>query len=451
MHRHEAGRTATTIHTIMLKRPWHPCRLVLASLGLFLTAHAYAATYYVDPAKGKMTNSGSSSSPWSTLEAVFAAKKTFAAGDTIILRNGYHGFPTVRGKNSGNVTIRPESGHKPKLRKLLFTDASRWVVKDLDISPLHAGSSSYDTGRTVEMAKSSSYITLQDCLIRSVFSVSGWTLSQWQTGRLGTAVFCRAPYSTITGNEIRNVGGGITVYTEAHHTVVSYNVIDTIRDDGFRGLASDCRFEYNTLRNMYAIDSNHDDAFQSWTVGADGKVGTGVLRNVVLRGNVFISYTDPNQPWKASMQGIALFDGLYENWVIENNVIITDMWHGIALYGGRNCRIVNNTVVKNPINAKAYTPWIQVSPDPSGTASSGTTVHNNLTTKLNFSGSGSVQNNLITTSYTSHFVDFAKFNVRLKSSSTAVNKGASTYAPKIDADLRTRSAPVDIGAFEYLP
>ena len=151
------------------------------------------------------------------------------------------------------------------------------------------------------------------------------------------------------------------------------------------------------------------------------------------------------------MQGIALFDGLYENWVIENNVIITDMWHGIALYGGRNCRIVNNTVVKNPINAKAYTPWIQVSPDPSGTASSGTTVHNNLTTKLNFSGSGSVQNNLITTSYTSHFVDFAKFNVRLKSSSTAVNKGASTYAPKIDADLRTRSVPVDIGAFEYLP
>ena len=36
---------------------------------------------------------------------------------------------------------------------------------------------------------------------------------------------------------------------------------------------------------------------------------------------------------------------MFVDWVIENNVVIVDHWHGITLGGARNCRIVNNTVI----------------------------------------------------------------------------------------------------------
>lgn len=40
-----------------------------------------------------------------------------------------------------------------------------------------------------------------------------------------------------------------------------------------------------------------------------------------------------------------MFDGWYDDFVVENNLIITNTYHGIAFYGARNCKIVNNTVV----------------------------------------------------------------------------------------------------------
>src|SRR5688572_12088304 len=56
--------------------------------GIYLLfATASAATYHVDPASGQMSNPGTASQPWSTLEAVFAANKTFAAGDVILLKS----------------------------------------------------------------------------------------------------------------------------------------------------------------------------------------------------------------------------------------------------------------------------------------------------------------------------------------------------------------------------
>lgn len=424
-----------------------PVRLLLL-LGLCAIIPASAATYYVDPAKGRIDNPGTSSKPWNTLEAVFAARKKFAAGDVILLRSGFHGAPVIKGRNSRDVTIRPDSGQKPTLALLDFKDASHWVVSGLDICPLHAGPKKFTNSRVVYMYPGSSHLTLKDCRIRSAFSISGWKESDWKT-KVGGAVAVRAPHSTVTGNQIENVANGIFVFAEGHNSVISYNVIDSVRDDGFRGNANDCRFEYNTLKNMYAIDGNHDDAFQSFTQGKGG-VGSGVIRNVVLRGNVFISYTDPKQPYKAVMQGIACFDGMYENWVIENNVIMTETWQGLTLMGAKNCRIVNNTVIKNPISARSPSPWIRVTPHKNGKRSSGNIVRNNITSSLSANSSiGTVDRNLVTTDYLNVFVDWKKFDLRLRASSPAINAGSSQHAPTHDADLRKRSNPVDLGAYEH--
>lgn len=430
----------------MIFRPV-PARLILL-LCLAAAIPLSAATYYVDPAKGRINNPGTSSKPWNTLEAVFDARKKFSAGDVILLRNGFHGAPVIKGRNSRDVTIRPDSGHKPRLATLDFKDASHWVVTGLDICPLHAGPKKHTNSRVVYMYPGSSHLTLKDCRIRSVFSVAGWKESDWKN-KVGGALAVRAPYSTVSGNQIENVANGIFVFAEGHHTVVAYNVVDSVRDDGFRGNASDCRFEYNTLRNMYAIDGNHDDAFQSFTQGRRG-VGSGVIRNVVLRGNVFISYTDPKQPYKAVMQGIACFDGMYENWVIENNVIMTETWHGLTMMGAKNCRIVNNTVVKNPVSARSPSPWIRVTSHKSGKRSSGNIVRNNITSSLSANSSiGAVDKNLVTTNYLNVFSAWKKFDLRLSASSPAINAGSNQGAPTHDADLRKRSNPIDLGAYEH--
>ena len=126
--------------------------------------------------------------------------------------------------------------------------------------------------------------------------------------------------------------------------VVERNVIENFSGDGLRGLGDYGVFEFNTVKNCYDVNANHDDGFQSWSVGPGG-VGTGVVRGIVLRGNRILNYEDPNQPHRGTLQGIGCFDGFFEDWIIENNEILTDHWHGITLSGARNCRIVNNTVV----------------------------------------------------------------------------------------------------------
>jgi hypothetical protein len=71
-------------------------------------------------------------------------------------------------------------------------------------------------------------------------------------------------------------------------------------------------------------------------------------------------------------------------WVVENNVVLTDHWHGISFYGARNLRIVNNAVDPGP-------PWIMVTAHKGGTPSRDTLVRNNLTTDLSVSGDNVVR------------------------------------------------------------
>jgi hypothetical protein len=142
-------------------------------------------------------------------------------------------------------------------------------------------------------------------------------------------------------------------------------------------------YEYNRVQNDYVEDPpdpNHDDGFQSWSVGPGG-VGTGEVRNVVLRGNVFVNHTNPAHPLRTSMQAIGCFDGWFVNWVVENNVVITDHWHGISFLGMRDSRIVNNTVI-DLVAGRPGPPWIAVNPHKNLTPSSNVIVRNNLGHRL---------------------------------------------------------------------
>ena len=282
--------------------------LFFAALFLILTAPlGWSASYYVDPATGSMSNPGTAASPWSTLEAVFTANKTFVAGDVIYLRSGYHGLPQVKGNNTGMVTIQPDTGAAPKLKRIVFKTGAYWTVTGLDICPENAGAGTYETGRhMVEIQSTCNHITVQNCTIKQALNTAGWLDTDWKTRfGAGSGVYVTSPNTLIANNQLENVSFGITVGKTAPFSQISSNTITAFYNDGMRGLADDCVFADNLLQDSYVNDSNHDDFFQSWSTDATGAVGKGTVYRITLRGNIFISRRNAAQPYYAPRRASA--------------------------------------------------------------------------------------------------------------------------------------------------
>ncbi len=427
-----------------------------------LCLQASAASYYCDPATGSMANIGSFSSPWSTLQAVFSANKSFQPGDTIFLRNGYHGMPIVKGLNTGYVTIQPQSGHVPMLRRLTVTDGKNWIISGLKISPVYAGI--HEKTTYVTISAGSSFITLKNCNVSAMHpdSVAIWPADTVRA-RMGDGIFVRGRNCFITEDTIRETYFALQVVKTATGSVASKNYILHFGGDGMRGLADSCNFEYNKVLGHYSFpgDQNHPDGFQSWSLNSSNVVGADTVKNVVIRGNTIINLIDRNQPFAndnptAGLQGIGNFDGFSKNWLIENNLIVTNMWHGIALLGAVNCKIINNTVMPNPMRLNNYRPWITVGKHKNGESGFGNVVMNNLIFENSNDYDGTtLVSNLLSKDTLGHFVDFRNLDFHLKATSTAVNAGmayhagTNTSAPTIDLDKAERSLSYEIGAYEY--
>lgn len=415
---------------------------------------AHAADYYVDPASGSMANAGTASRPWSTLEAVFAANKTFAPGDRILLRSGFHGSPVVKGNNSANVTILPDGSAVPRLRLLDVASASRWVITGLDVCPEHTGASQYlTTGALLNIQVAASRITIDNCRFRGALSNVGWSEAQWNS-RVTRGALIKGTYSILRNNVIETTSHGLAISHEADFSQVIGNTVRDFTHDGMNGHADDCLFENNLVTGCYlssASNGNHDDLFQS-TSKVNGVVGAGAVYRVMLRGNRFICYSDTANTLQQSSQGISGFDGMYEGWVIENNLVVTNHANGIVLNGAINCRIVNNTVARYPGVSGGADPSIQIHPHNNGTPASGNIIRNNFApgaTKYE-SGGGVIDHNIKSSSYTTYFTNYAGLDFTLKSSSPAIGAGSTSSAPTIDILGRPRSVPYDIGAYEFI-
>ena len=102
-------------HTAAMKR-LAACFLLLVSCGLCRRNDLLCGP----GPPGSMANSGSSVSPWSTLEAVFAANKTFSARRRPSAAvPAFHGLPQIKGTNAAVVSIVPSVGAHPTLRRLI--------------------------------------------------------------------------------------------------------------------------------------------------------------------------------------------------------------------------------------------------------------------------------------------------------------------------------------------
>ncbi len=431
--------------------------------------------FYIDPSAGSMTNDGSSNSPWRTLQEViengFIETRDYKnkpavegsemitvnpgapvkSGDTIVLRNGFHGRLEISGAyNNDYITIMADEGCQPEFSSVFIRSSSKWKISGLTISPTFASVYTDDTLINLESHNWQGplrNITIDSCTAYSVTDSSAWTIDDWNS-LCPNGITANGEGITIRNNYLKNVNFGISV--SGRYALVKGNTIENFAGDGMRGIGNDMFFEYNTVKNCYAVNANHDDGFQSWSLKVNNEPPR---ERVVLRGNTIINYVDPAQPFRGTLQGIGLFDGPYIDWVIENNLIIVDHWHGISIYEGHNCRIVNNTVVD--INGVTPGPsWIMITDHKDGTLSTGCVIRNNIANSITAAEGVEEDHNFRISfeQYENIFVSPSSFDFHLKPGASVIDTGINLLAPPIDKDGngRANSRTIDPGAYEFV-
>lgn len=338
-----------------------------------------------------MSNDGSSRAPWSTLQEVIAkgliankaykqpyqqggellpvsSKGIIRPGDVIYLRSGNHGDVALRGVNDNFITIEAEQGHKPVIRRLTSYGTSKWIVRGITFH-------SQSGGWLVEFFDHnwqgpSDNIIFEKNDLFSTTDASAWTIQDWKSQGM-SGIITSATCSTIKNNRLTNIRFGIKIM--GRHTLVDSNVINHFADDGIDILAGNVSVVGNRITNNHGIDDgNHNDGIQGWTVkGA-------INENVLIANNVIINSTTPSLPLPGEMQGIAIFDGKWQNVRVLNNCVVTNHWHGIALYGVRDSIVEGNRVSGTDPRKP---PWITVKdmkPAQGGTPPHNVVVKNNL-------------------------------------------------------------------------
>ena len=447
---------------------------LLFAVALFVSCGAAGTEFHIDPINGSLSGDGSIAAPWPSVQALIDNQMIESTnwqslppdsstplvirnegapvkgGDTLLLATGDYGALDIVGYyNSSMITIAPEPGAQPKFSRILLRASANWTLHGLQVSPSYA--EPYENTTMIQLDTHSWHgpvkdLAVKDCSLFSVDDTSGWSLADWNE-LPANGIASDGTNIVLRNNHLKNVNFGISI--DAEHALVENNVIENFAGDGIRGLGNYSTYAYNTVKNCYDVNENHDDGFQSWSYGSGG-VGTGEVIGVTLRGNTIINYENPDQPFRGTLQGIGCFDGTFVDWVVENNLVFTDHWHGITLLGARNCRVVNNTVLDQNAE-KPGPPWIEIGDHKNGTAPVNSLVRNNLTSSLN-NADGVVEDcNVIIDDPSTLFIDPDSGDFHLQQDSALVDAGCAELAPLVDRDrlVRPSGARVDIGAYEY--
>ncbi len=441
---------------------------------MIVFSNVYSNTFYIDPVNGSNSGDGTLASPWKTLEEVINANliesKSYVppydsnnpqlviknegapikAGDTLMLYSGLHGDIFLKNYiNDQNITVMNVPEHTPIFKRLHLQAGKNWVFSGIKISSEPYGE--YINGKLVFLESHNwrgpvSNIKIENCHVYS--TTEPWTTAEDWVNKVSSGIYTSRGTNMIevNNNVVENIRFGIGISGDYEN--ISGNIIKNFSGDGIRIIGSNSVVEKNIIKNCYDVDNNHDDGIQSFTTGGY------IADNNIIRQNIILNYEDPNQPLLGRLQGIGCFDGPYNNWIVENNLVVVDHWHGISLYSAINCSVINNTVLDPEPSSDVGPSWIAVR-DEGDLLSSDCTVKNNVANTISVTENTTVSNNTelqMLTDYSANFVDYSTFDFHLLETSQLIDSADNTIAPNIDLDGNERpsgSLP-DIGAYEYI-
>lgn len=438
---------------------------------LLTIVRSQAASFYIDPSLGKQTNDGSITAPWRTLEEVVsdgliqsyvyqplpynAASSKLVAfnisapvqpGDTLILRSGLHGNLFLKNYNNAlPITLMAGPGETPVLEEVHLQACSNWILDGLTVSSEPYGH--YLSDKLIYLESHgwqgpTKNITIRNCHIYS--TKSPWTNAADWVNKASDGLFIKADSVLAQGNILENVHFGLTASGDYIQAIG--NQIINFSGDGMRILGSYILFDGNTIKNCYDVDENHDDGIQSFTTNGH------IVDHNIIRNNVILNYEDPDQPLLGPLQGIGCFDGFYNDWLIENNLICVNHWHGITLLGANNCRIIHNTVIDPTPDEEPGPSWIRIDDHKDGRKSSNCVVANNIANRIIADADTSGNFELRTyQQYREQFVDYTNYDFHLLAHSTLIDRGTANYGNGFDAEgtIRPQGAQVDPGCYEF--
>ena len=438
--------------------------------------------FYVDPVNGSMTGDGSMANPWRTLQEVWTSKLingvdqssgVVHAGDVIYLLTGNHGALDIspyRGSkkvaNTDYITLEAAPGHRPVMNSIRFTTCAKWIVRGITFEnpPVMT------TKPSLIYAGKCTDIILDSNTICSAENAVEWTPEEWPTLCAEFGInFNVVRRATVSNNTIKAVHNGITL--RGSSLLVTGNTIDYFANDGIQFSSSDTIISHNIVSNHYGLwhDGYHHDGMQGWTAYDET-----FTTNVVIDSNMVLASTGaystiPAAPTGAGddyMQGISIFDGVWDHLTVTNNVVTAAAYHGMSFYCPNDSVIANNIVIGK---SSTYTSWLGIFKSKTGINPTNVIVRNNIAEKfslletgvafdhnLTFVRSGPVwQRDAIPVinpleTFVTYQPSLALFDFRLKLGSPAIGTGSALNAPEFDIlSIPRNPLQMDMGAYAY--
>ena len=471
--------------------------VLAAAAGLSLTASAALAcdqpkdfsggrVFHVDPARGAANGDGSSGHPWRSLaDALDPARGLVAAprqrrqpdgsfaiapasggpihaGDIIELASGDYGDLKITGyANRDYIAIAAAPGQKPVVHGLWIAGASHWLLRGLTFSAANGESGPHDA---IVEAVSHAFLGPSDHIafignrIFTAQTVDDWRPEDWVAKPKNYGLVSQARCTLLRGNEFFNLRNAVGVGGEG--SVVEDNFIHDFGNDAVDFYASGVTIRRNRISasRHTPVEQQHPDAIQGWSVN------NATVRDSLIDGNVIINLNpaDDNE-----MHGIGIFTGRFEGVTIENNAIATNTWHGIALSGVHDAKVVNNTLAATRPGRQDS--WILIRDSADHAVRGQAVARNNIASAIVIENADvTLDHNLtaapIRVQKEAHVTDdgsnrvaplaplFQAFQPKegvldLHLAAAAPLVGEVSGAPERDADGRKRVAPIDPGAY----
>ena len=417
-------------------------------LCLAMATQAGAAEYFVDPA-GPQNGSGSRESPFASIKLALASNQ-ITDGDQLTLLGGEYGAVLVKGAIfDSTVQIVASPGERVHFEALMVKNSSNVYFSGILVWPSNPEPSE---GSMVETAGNASSIVFDNMDIRSAEGAGqyrSWGVATWLAVKR-RAVLLRGTRNTIKNSQVTGAFIGISAIGD--FALISGNRISGFSGDALRALGDYSLVTGNYVEDCIKINKNHDDGFQSWSRGPNGKTGRGTVRGLTIENNVILEWNGTDShPLRCTLQGIGLFDGLFESLTIQNNVVSVTAYHGISVAGGRDSRIVNNTVI-NATGVSDRQPWISVAAHKNGSPSQRVVVANNAAMAFRMPPeiSATATGNFTMSNPTRVLNDPFGNDFRPRPGGALDGRGSADYAPATDilGNARPQGGKPEIGAFE---